>query len=78
MFGYSPNMEGRIAGIQGTSAPSANGPFKYLNGGSCYGTDPGNWRYGTFSFDPSTVSTQYVTGAVLQPSALQVLACIKV
>lgn len=28
-------------------------------------------------FDPSKVSSEYVTGASLQPSALQTLACIK-
>ena len=77
MFGEYPNMGGRFSGLQGTSNPSGSGSFTYLNGSTCYGTSPGNWKYGSFEFDPSTVASEYVDNGKLQASALQVLACIK-
>ena len=39
-----------------------------------YTTDGADW---TCYFDPAKVSAEYVSGATLQPSALQTLVCIK-
>ena len=40
-------------------------------------TQTGGSGYATLDFDPSLVSAEYVTGASLQHSALQILCCIK-
>lgn len=40
-------------------------------------TNGGGSAYSTISFDSSEVSSEYVTGAVLQQAALQTLVCIK-
>ena len=70
-------MGGRFGSIQCTSSPFGNGSFSYQAGATCYGNDPGNWRYGSFTFDPSAVASEYVENGKLQASALQVLVCIK-
>ena len=40
-------------------------------------TNGGGSAYSTVSFNSSDVSGEYVTGAVLQPAAVQTLVCIK-
>lgn len=80
-----PNMTGSITTGHGLSPYSVapeniSGAIDYndLEGQSA----PGNsgaptYRQG-FTFDASRCSSEFVTGASLQPSALQVLACIKI
>ena len=73
----APNITGRAFGIQGTSSPSGSGAFTYSNGGTCYGTDPGNWRYGTFVLDASRISSIYSDSETTQPMSAYVLIIIK-
>ena len=47
-------------------------------GRTASGSDGASDTYKGFTFDASRCSSEYVTGANLQPSALQVLCCIKV
>ncbi len=50
---------------------------KFNDNASFNGTADGN-KPNLIGFDPSKVSAEYVTGGTLQPSALQVLCCIKI
>lgn len=62
--GFVVVAEGVFSGIAKTASSSAS-------------LTTGNTPFKQVKFDPSTVSAEYVNNAVLQPSALQALVCIK-
>jgi len=79
MFGFSPNIEGKLRYSAWLDKNAATGPFSgdpdtvkyypYYDQRETYETG--------FIFNASNCSSEYVTGASLQPSALQALVCIK-
>lgn len=81
MFGFSPNIEGffgRLVGYGGIDPGPFEGAFR-LNGAQNLdpGATGGSPNARNADFDASRCSSEYVTGASLQPAALSVLACIK-
>ena len=76
-----PNIEGffgRLVGIGGVDPGTFEGAF-HLNGAKNLepGAITGASNARNADFDASRCSSEYVTGANLQVSALQTLACIK-
>lgn len=80
MFGFRPNIPGyfslrKDAGFSPESY--ASGPFfvgeKYSDSMASGAVKAGHYM----NFDPNLVASEYVTNGSLQPSALQVLVCIK-
>lgn len=79
MFGFSPNTVGTF-GWEGTGfVVVAEGVFSGIakTTSSAPSLTTGDTPFKQVKFDPSTVSAEYVNNAVLQPSALQALVCIK-
>lgn len=81
MFGSLPNIEGvfgRLVGKGGADPGTFEGAF-HLNGAKNLepGATTGSPNARNADFDASRCSSEYVTGASLQPAALSVLACIK-
>ena len=78
---WSPNITGTVpvVFVGGEAVTQSTGAFSVVttsDGRSA--TNGGGSAYSTISFDSSEVSSEYVTGAVLQQAALQTLVCIKV
>ena len=76
---WSPNIEGKLRYAAWLDKNAATGPFSGdPDTVEFYPYFDQNEEYETgFIFNASNCSAEYVTGASLQPSALQVLACIK-
>ena len=80
MFGGDPNIVSQIQQvfIGGSTIDDAIGAFRAtMTTPNRMTTQTGGSGYATLDFDPSLVSAEYVTGASLQHSALQILCCIK-
>ena len=79
MFGSNIVSHAENVFIGLSTLDKTSGAFKIVSTqGSRSANNSGNSGYCTVDFDPSLASTEYVTGANLQVSALQVLCCIKV
>lgn len=72
---WGPNIIGKLAADQ--TGSTLEGAFASAGDSDAKNHADGG-AISRVSFDASRCSSEYVTGASLQPSALQVLACIKI
>ena len=81
MFGRDPNIESTLGDIFGGANSLANSSGAFYNfveiNSNRSASSPGSSAFKNAAFDPSKVAAEYVTGATLQPAALQALICIK-
>ena len=78
---WSPNIESILGDMFGGQNSLNNSTGAFYNfveiNSNRSATGSGSSAFKNAYFDPSKVSAEYVTGGTLQPSALQVLCCIK-
>ena len=77
MFGYPPNITSKTQWVAlWDTLQEGSIYFEAMGGGALSGGGGGAAPY-RMILDASRISSEYVTGANLQPSALQTLCCIK-